>query len=305
MRRRDPSETIIAPRMGPRADWRTIRALLPYLWPRGEPGLRLRVVVAMACLAAAKGINVVVPLFYKHAVDALSPKGGAAIVVPVGLLLAYALARVLASTFAELRDIAFARVGQRAIRRIGLVVFGHLHSLALRFHLDRRTGGVSRAIERGTKGTEFLLNFMLFNILPTLLEIGLVTAVLWRLYDARFALVTFATIALYIGYTLGVTEWRTQFRRTMNDSDTEAATRAIDSLLNFETVKYFGNEAHEAARYDRSLLSYEDAAVKSKVTLSLLNIGQGAIIAVGFEWILKGDPTAAGAFAAQGEPKQS
>ncbi len=286
MRRREPSTYYRPARLGPRADWRAIRTLLPYLWPPGEPGLRLRVLLALTFLAAAKGVNVVVPLLYKRAIDALSPHSAALAAVPVAVLLAYGLARVLASSFSELRDIAFARVGQRAIRAVGLQVFRHLHELALRFHLDRQTGGVSRAVERGTKGIEFLLNFMLFNILPTLLEIGMVTAVLWHLYDARFALVTFATIAVYIAYTLVVTEWRTRFRRTMNESDSDAATKAVDSLLNFETVKYFGNEEHEAGRYDRALARYEQAAVKSKVTLSLLNIGQGAIIATGLTGIM-------------------
>ncbi|MBC7952458.1 MAG: ABC transporter ATP-binding protein/permease [Rhodospirillaceae bacterium] len=287
MRRRDPSQNIRTVQAGPRSDWKTIRTLLPYLWPPGQPGLRLRVVIAMLFLAAAKGITVVVPLIYKHAVDALTATPGTALVaVPVAVLLGYGLARTLAGTFGELRDIAFAKVGQRAIRAVGLQVFRHLHGLALRFHLDRQTGGVSRAIERGTKGIEFLLNFMLFNILPTFLEIGLVTVVLWTLYDARFALVTFGTIAVYIAYTLTVTEWRTQFRRTMNETDSEASTKAIDSLLNFETVKYFGNEEHEASRYDKALSRYEQAAVKSKVTLSLLNIGQGAIIAVGLTAVM-------------------
>ncbi|MBC7906769.1 MAG: ABC transporter ATP-binding protein/permease, partial [Rhodospirillaceae bacterium] len=287
MRRRDPSQNIRTAQAGPRSDWKTIRTLLPYLWPQGQPGLRLRVVIAMLFLAAAKGITVVVPLIYKQAVDALTAHPGTTLVaVPVALLLGYGLARTLAGSFGELRDIAFAKVGQRAIRAVGLQVFRHLHGLALRFHLDRQTGGVSRAIERGTKGIEFLLNFMLFNILPTLLEIGLVTVILWTLYDARFALVTFGTIAIYIAYTLAVTEWRTQFRRTMNETDSEASTKAIDSLLNFETVKYFGNEEHEASRYDKALSRYEQAAVKSKVTLSLLNIGQGAIIAVGLTAVM-------------------
>jgi ABC-type transport system involved in Fe-S cluster assembly, permease and ATPase components len=271
---------------GSRNDWKTIGTLAPYLWPP-DGGMRARVVVAMVCLGLAKAINVGVPLLYKQAVDALTAKPGAALVaVPVMLLLAYGLARILAGTFGELRDIAFARVGQSAIRAVGLQVFRHLHGLALRFHLDRQTGGVSRAIERGTKGIEFLLNFMLFNILPTLLEIALVTGVLWVLYDLRFALATFVTIAVYIAYTLVVTEWRARFRRVMNDTDSEASTKAVDSLLNFETVKYFGNEAHEAGRYDKALARYEQAAVKSKVTLSLLNIGQGAIIAVGLTAVM-------------------
>ncbi|HSV28009.1 MAG TPA: ABC transporter ATP-binding protein/permease [Candidatus Omnitrophota bacterium] len=287
MRRRDPSNYHRTPQIGPRSDWKTIRTLLPYLWPEGQPGLRLRVVLALVCLAAAKGVNVTVPLFYKQAVDALTAKPGLAVAaVPVMMLLAYGVARVLNSTFSELRDVFFARVGQRAIRSVGLKVFRHLHGLALRFHLDRQTGGVSRAIERGTKGIEFLLNFMLFNILPTFLEIGLVTIVLWSLYDWTYAAVTFATIALYIAYTLVVTEWRTKFRRAMNEQDSQASTKAIDSLLNFETVKYFGNEEHEASRYDRSLERYEEAAVKSKVTLSMLNTGQGAIIAVGLTAIM-------------------
>ncbi len=286
MRRRDPDSYRRPPELGPRNDWRTIRTLLPYLWPVGQPILRLRVVLAMVFLAAGKGVTVLVPLLYKHAVDALTPKAGGIAVVPLAVLLAYGLARVAVSASSELRDVAFARVSQRAIRTVGLEIFRHLHALALRFHLDRQTGGVSRAIERGTKGIEFVLNFMLFNILPTILEIGMVTAMLWHLYNATFALATFATITLYIAYTLGVTEWRTKYRRIMNDTDSDASTKAIDSLLNFETVKYFGNEAHEAARYDVALARYEDAAVKSKVSLGLLNIGQGAIIAVGLTVIM-------------------
>ncbi|MBF0325849.1 MAG: ABC transporter ATP-binding protein/permease [Alphaproteobacteria bacterium] len=283
MRRRDPSNYWRNPQTGSRNDWQTLRTLAPYLWPPEQPMLRLRVVIAVIFLALAKLITVGVPLIYKQAIDAL---GQPMIAVPLGLLVAYGAARTLAGLFGEARDIAFARVGQAAIRAVGLKVFRHLHRLALRFHLDRQTGGVSRAIERGTKGIEFLLNFMLFNILPTLLEIGLVTIVLWKMYDARFALVTFGTIALYITYTLTVTEWRTKFRRAMNETDSEASTKAIDSLLNFETVKYFCNEAHEAERYDRALSRYEAAAVKSKVTLALLNMGQGAIIALGLTVVM-------------------
>jgi ATP-binding cassette subfamily B protein len=283
MRRRDPSSWDKARGQEPAAEWTTIRTLLPYLWPPGEPELRLRVVAAMLLLTAAKGIGVAVPLLYKQAVDALSSPP---LAVPLGLLLAYGGGRILAGTFTELRDIAFARVAQRAIRKVGLGVFTHLHRLGLRFHLDRQTGGVSRAIERGTKGIEFLLNFMLFNILPTLLEIGLVTAILWSLYDGVFALITAATIAVYVAFTLGVTEWRTKFRRAMNETDSEASTKAIDSLLNFETVKYFGNETHEAGRYDKALARYEHAATKSKVTLSMLNIGQGAVIAAGLTLVM-------------------
>ena len=286
MRIRTPSTFDKARGQGPRADWSTIRTLLPYLWPPGEMGLRLRVVLAMAFLVAAKAVNVGVPLLYKKAVDALTTRPDMVVAVPVAVLLAYGLARILGGSFGELRDIVFAKVGQKAIRAVGLGVFQHLHRLGLRFHLDRQTGGVSRAIERGTKGMEFLLQFMLFNILPTLLEIGLVTAVLWGMYDSSFALITSATIAVYIGFTLSVTEWRTKYRRAMNETDSEASTKAIDSLLNFETVKYFCNEEHEAKRYDKALARYEGAATKSKVTLSMLNMGQGAVIATGLTLVM-------------------
>ncbi len=268
-------------RPGAKADIRTIKTLLPFLWPRESLELRARVVIALVLLAGAKIANVTVPIFYKDAVDSLSGAGGAAVVVPVTLILAYGMLRVLAQLFGELRDAVFTKVGQRAIRQAGLRTFQHLHALSLKFHLDRKTGGIARAIERGTRGIEFLLNFMLFSILPTLLEIVMVCGILWSLYDIWYAAVTLATIIGYIAWTLAVTEWRMKFRRIMNDSDSEAQTKAIDSLLNFETVKYFGNEAHEGARFDRSLAAYEAAAVKSNVTLSLLNVGQGAIIAVG------------------------
>ena len=267
---------------GRQGDLRTIATLLPYLWPPGERELRLRVVVAVLFLVAAKGVNVAVPVFYKHAVDLLTAGSAAQLVaVPIMLVVAYGVARVLAQAFGELRDALFAKVAQRAIRQAGLRTFEHLHRLSLRFHLDRRTGAISRAIERGTKGIEFVLNFMLFNILPTLLEILLVCGILWSLYGIWYALVTFVCIGGYITWTLVVTEWRTKFRRVMNETDSEAHTKAVDSLLNFETVKYFGNEAHEARRFDSSLQAYEAAAVKSKVSLSLLNVGQGSIIGVG------------------------
>ena len=277
MRNREPGPS----RTGPRRDWRTIRTLLPYLWPPGEAGIRVRVVMAMVLLTLAKITNVVVPIFYKHAVDALSTNTAAVLAVPVALLVGYGLARILAQTFGELRDAVFAKVAQRAIRLAGLKAFKHLHRLSLRFHMDRKTGGVSRAIERGTKGIEFLLSFMLFNVLPTLLEIVMVCFILWGLYGIWFALVTFLTMGTYITWTLVITEWRIKYRRIMNETDSEANTKAIDSLLNFETVKYFGNEDHEADRFDSSLRNYEAAAVKSKTTLSFLNIGQGTIIATG------------------------
>ncbi|MGH7563403.1 MAG: ABC transporter transmembrane domain-containing protein, partial [Gemmatimonadota bacterium] len=242
-------------------DLRTIRQLLPYLWPKGEPELRTRVVLALACLLAAKVATVYVPILYKGAVDILAPETAViAVVVPVALIVGYGIVRVASAAFAELRDALFAKVGQRAIRRVALETFGHLHRLSLRFHLDRRTGGVARAIERGTGGIEFLLSFTLFNILPTLIEIALVCGILWRFYSASFAAVTFVTIAVYIAFTIAVTEWRTKFVRTMNETDTEASARVVDALLNYETVKYFGNEAYEAARFDRALQSYEHAA---------------------------------------------
>ncbi len=267
---------------GRRGDLSTIATLLPYLWPAGEAGLRLRVVVAVICLLAAKGVNVGVPFFYKYAVDALTPASpGAVVAVPVALLVAYGVARILAQAFGEFRDAIFAKVAQRAIRQAGLRTFEHLHRLSLRFHLDRRTGAVSRAIERGTKGIEFLLNFMLFNVLPTFLEIILVCIVLWWMFGVWYALITFVCVGGYVAWTLLVTEWRIKFRRAMNETDSEAHTKAVDSLLNFETVKYFGNERHEARRFDSALEGYESAAVKSRVSLTLLNVGQGAIIAVG------------------------
>ncbi|MFQ5763874.1 MAG: ABCB family ABC transporter ATP-binding protein/permease [Rhodospirillales bacterium] len=266
---------------GPRNDLRTLAALLPYLWPPGKTEIRVRVVIAMGLLALAKVTNVAVPIFYKHAVDALSAGTTAVVAVPVALLVGYGLARVLAQAFGELRDAVFARVAQRAIRLAGLATFRHLHALSLRFHMDRKTGGVSRAVERGTKGIEFLLTFMLFNVLPTLLEIGLVCVVMWVLYGVWFAFVTFVTMGTYIAWTLVVTEWRIKYRRIMNETDSEANTKAVDSLLNFETVKYFGNEEHEASRFDSALRGYERAAVKSKTTLSLLNVGQGVVIAAG------------------------
>ncbi|MEA2755246.1 MAG: ATP-binding cassette, subfamily heavy metal transporter [Aliidongia sp.] len=253
--------------------------LLPLLWPRGEAALRLRVVAAVALIVTAKLINIGVPLLYKRAIDALS--GPAVMIVPVALIVAYGLARVGAQAAGELRELVFARVAQRAIRLTALAVFRHLHALSLRFHLERQTGGLSRAVERGTTGIEYLLGFTLFNILPTLLEIALVSVVLWRFYSVGFALITLATIICYVGFTISVTQWRVRFRREMNERDGEASTKAIDSLLNYETVKYFANEAHEAERFDRAKRAYETAAIRSQTTLSMLNLGQGAIIAAG------------------------
>ena len=285
------SERIAAPKLGSgsevglRQELKAVRKLAPYLWPR-DWGLRARVLASLVLLVAAKGVNVYVPLLYKGAVDRLSPGHAAAIAVPVALIIGYGLARVGAQFFAELRDAVFAKVGQRAVRRVALATFGHLHALSLRFHLDRQTGGLSRAIERGIRGTEFLLSYMLFNVVPTLIEILLVCGILWGFYEASFALATLATILGYIAFTFAVTDWRIKFRREMNERDSEANTKAIDSLLNFETVKYFANEAHEAERFDKALRAYERAAVKSQTTLSALNIGQGIIIAGGLVTVM-------------------
>jgi ATP-binding cassette subfamily B protein len=256
-----------------RREWQVVPMLLPYLWE-----YRWRVLVALACLVTAKLANVGVPLVLKEVVDALEP-GRAAIAVPFALLIAYGLLRFSTTLFAELRDAVFVRVTQRAIRRLGLTVFRHLHSLSLRFHLERQTGGVSRDIERGTNGVSTLLSYLLFSIVPVILEFGLVAAVLFAKFDWRFVAVTFAAVAIYLAYTFAISEWRIGIRRRANELDSRANTRAIDSLLNYETVKYFNNEEYEARRYDENLRSYEQAAVTSETSLGLLNIGQSLIIA--------------------------
>ena len=281
---------------GERSHLHTIRTLLPYLWLRGSLEMQSRVVLAVILLVGAKVTNVYVPILYKDAVDILTDDTAAVIVVPVAILLAYGALRVLTVAFGELRDAVFAKVGERAIRTVALRIFNHLHELSLRFHIERRTGGLSRAIERGIKGIEFLLTFMLFNVLPTLVEVTMVCGILWFLYGIAYAAVTFVTIGFYIAFTLTVTEWRLKYRRRMNERDSEANTKAIDSLLNYETVKYFGNEGHEARRFDVSRRLYEQAAVKSKTSLSLLNIGQGLIIAIGLTGItiMAGNEVAAG-----------
>ena len=260
---------------------RTIVTLLPYLWPKNSLEIKYRIVIALTFLFAAKGVTVGIPFIYKLVIDTITQSLSALIVIPIGLIIAYGVARLLAQTFGELRDAIFAKVGQRAVRDAGFKTFRHLHKLSLRFHLDRQTGGLTRSVERGTKGISFLLNFMLFSIIPTLLEILMVCIIMGALFNIWFAIVTFVTIAGYIYWTLGVTEWRLKFRRKMNEMDNEASTKAIDSLLNYETVKYFNNEVHEGKRFDEALSSYEEAAVKSQVSLSTLNIGQGLIISSG------------------------
>lgn len=264
-----------------RRDWRSIRTLLPYLWE-----YRTRVMWAMGCLVLAKVATVSIPLMLKGIVDNLDAARNPLLVLPVAFLIGYGAMRLANAAFSELRDAIFAKVTQRAIRRVALQVFRHLHNLALKFHLERQTGGVSRDIERGTRGISFLLTFMLFNVIPTLVEIALVALILFINYQASFAIITFVTVALYIAFTLIITEWRMKFRRQMNDMDSKANTRAIDSLLNYETVKYFGNEEFEARRYDENLAVWEQAAVRNQTSLSFLNFGQGAIIAVGITWLM-------------------
>ena len=267
-----------------RGDWRVIRDLLPYLLE-----YRFRVIIALSCLIAAKVVNLGIPIVMKELIDSLDIKASspqALLVVPLGIILAYGLLRISASLFTELREALFAKVTQNAVRKVALQVFEHLHSLALSFHLARQTGGVSRDIERGTRGIQSLISYSLYSILPTVIEFCLVLGYLTYSYDIWFAAITFIALVLYIVFTVVVTEWRTHYRRTMNDMDSKANQKAIDSLLNFETVKYFGNEAFEARRYDENLLRYQSAAVKSQKTLAVLNLGQQIIIATGLMLIL-------------------
>ena len=284
--RRPGSLSNKASEVGFRSELHALSAVLPYLWPRDSRELKIRVVISIVLLVLAKGITVAVPLLYKAAVDKLAPGVGSLVVVPTMLIVAYGGARVGAQLFSELRDSVFAKVEQRAIRNIALSTFRHLHALSLRFHLERQTGGLSRAIERGTRGIEFLLSYLLFNLLPTLFEILLVCGILWAYFEASLALAILATILVYVGFTFAVTDWRIKFRREMNERDSEASTKAVDSLLNFETVKYFANEEHEAQRFDKALRGYETAAVKSQTTLSMLNIGQGVIISIGLVGVM-------------------
>lgn len=257
------------------ADWRTIRLLLPYLWE-----YKWRVTIALSFLIGAKLAVVGVPLILKQVVDSLNHPQ-AMLVVPVALLLGYGALRLASTVFSDLRDIVFAKVTQRAIRRVGLEVFRHLHNLSLRFHLERQTGGVSRDIERGARGISSLINFTLFSILPTLIEISLVAGILFAKFDWVFAAITLTVLVVYIALTITITEWRTHIRREMNELDSQANTKAIDSLLNYETVKYFGNEDFEARRYDTSLQRWEKVAIKSQTSLGLLNAVQATIIASG------------------------
>ncbi len=263
-----------APAAAPtKSDWRVIHSLIPYLWD-----FRWRVALALGFLVTAKVANIGVPLLLKEIVDSLD-KSKAILVVPFALLTAYGLLRLSSTLFGELRDIVFVKVTQRAVRKVALSVFRHLHALSLRFHLDRQTGGVTRDIERGSRGISTLMSFMLFSVIPILLEITLVTILLARKFDIWFVVITLFAILFYIITTIGITEWRTAHRRQMNEMDSKANTKAIDSLLNYETVKYFGNEEYEAGRYDKNLQSYEAAATKSETSLGLLNVAQSFVIA--------------------------
>jgi ATP-binding cassette subfamily B protein len=285
MRRSPPNS--LPPAADPNArrnDWATIATLLPYLWV-----YKWRVLAALICLVGAKMANVGVPLVLKKLIDALTINPSnphALLVLPLGALIAYGLLRFSTTLFTELREFLFARVTQRAVRTIALKVFRHLHALSLRFHLNRQTGGMTRDIERGTRGVSSLVSYSLFSILPTLVEITLVLGYLGTHYDAWFAGITVIALVTYITFTVTVTEWRTHFRRTMNELDSKANTKAIDSLINYETVKYFGNEDYEAQRYDEGLQRYEQAAVRSQTSLSLLNSGQSLIIAAAVTAIL-------------------
>ena len=265
-----------------RGDWQTIGTLLPYLL-----AYRGRVLLALGCLIAAKLANVGVPLLLKEIVDRLTADAqNGMLILPIALLAGYGALRLSTTVFTELREYFFAKVTQRAVRTIALKTFRHLHALSLRFHLARQTGGLTRDVERGTRGISTLIGYTLFSILPTLIEIGLVSAILVARYDAWFIGITLVALVTYIAYTVTVTEWRTGFRRQMNELDSKANTRAIDSLLNYETVKYFNNEEFEAGRYDESLQRWESAAVRSQTSLSLLNIGQSAIIAIAVTLIM-------------------
>jgi ATP-binding cassette subfamily B protein len=269
-------------------DLQVLKQFWPYLWPKGELEMKTRVVLSMLCLVIAKVANALVPIFYGRAVDAISGHHGVAplLEIPVFLIAAYGITRVGSMAFGELRDAIFVKVGQRAMRKIALRIFRHLHALSLRFHLDRQTGGLSRSIERGTRAIDTLLTFALFNIVPTIVEMVLAAAVMWRLFNIWYAAVTLATVIVFTIYTIRVTNWRLDIRRRMNESDSRANTRAIDSLLNHETVKYFTNEVHEATRYDEALERYERAAVRGETLLSLLNIGQSLIISASLTVIM-------------------
>lgn len=277
--------SIITTTEAPKGGWRIIQRVSPYLWPAGHPGIKLRVVLAMLALLAAKVVAVSTPLLYRAAVDGLGGEAQDAAWIlglgAVGLTVAYGMARLLANAFQQLRDAIFARVGQRALRQLALETFTHIHRLSMRYHITRKTGGLSRIIERGVKGVEFLLRFLLFSIGPLVLELAMIAAILFVVFDVWYLVAVVVTIWLYVWFTFRVTEWRVRIRKEMNDQDTDANQKAIDSLLNYETVKYFGAETREAARYDGAMEGYEAAALKTSYTLAFLNFGQSILITTG------------------------
>jgi ABC-type transport system involved in Fe-S cluster assembly fused permease/ATPase subunit len=266
----------------------TVISLLPYLWPVRNPGARIRVVVALVFMLLSKIATVYVPVIYGRIVDQLAPKDAtaAAFIVPIALIVAYGAVRVGAAGFGEIRDALFASVQQRAVRLLALRTFRHLHAVSLRFHLDRQTGGMSRVIDRGVLGMQSVLRLAVFNVVPTALELVMVTAIIWHMFDWRYAVVTCLAVVVYVAFTAVLAGRRGRYRRTMNDTDNDASTKSLDSLINYETVKYFGNEEHEAQRYDHALARYERAAVRVQVSLNMLNLGQAAIIAIGLTLIM-------------------
>jgi len=273
-----------------RSGWQTIRSVAPYLWPEGESWVKRRVVLAMVALALAKVVSVSTPMVYKLAVDALAGPGPDAATMlglgAIGLTVAYGVARLMTIGFGELRDVLFVRVGQRALRQLALETFTHIHRLSMRYHITRKTGGLSRIIERGVKGVDFLLRFMLLSVGPLILELSMVAVIFALAFGPSYMLTVVITIAAYVAFTFKVTEWRVKIRREMNEQDTDANQKAIDSLLNFETVKYFGAESREAGRYDTAMAGYEKAAVKTGQSLAFLNFGQALLISTGLVIIM-------------------
>jgi ATP-binding cassette, subfamily B, heavy metal transporter len=281
-----------ADRDNTQSGWRTIRKVSPYLWPKDQAWVKWRVTAALFMLLLSKIISVLTPFFYKGAVDTMAPGAGPEtgvfmlIAGAVGLTVAYGVARLMTIGFAQLRDAVFAPVGQRALRRLALETFQHMHALSLRYHITRKTGGLSRIIERGVKGVDFLLRFLLFSIGPLVLELLMIAGILFFVFDVWYLAIVAVTIAIYIWFTFKVTEWRVKIRKEMNDQDTDANQKAIDSLLNFETVKYFNAEAREAGRYDNAMRQYEAAALKTAYSLAFLNFGQSFLITAGLVGVM-------------------
>ena len=261
---------------------RTIIRVAPYLWPKGQPEIKYRVIFSMVALILSKVIAVYTPLIYRDAVNALSNQGVDELFLgAIGLTVAYGVSRIFTNGFQQLRDVLFAKVAQRALRKLALKTFRHIHGLSLRYHITRQTGGLSRIVERGVKGVEFLLRFLLFSIGPLVLELLMIAILLYVMLDIRYLAVIFLTIGVYVWFTFKVTEWRVKLRKKMNEQDTDAAQKSVDSLLNFETVKYFNAEQREANRYDTAMAGYEDAALKTAYSLGFLNFGQAVLITLG------------------------